>query len=726
MGLRMVALLCLAIAAHAQQSSPDENWVVVPAPRLLDYANTVPNSPSLVKSLGDAAEYLLRWRVPADAEAWKKRRPEVERSLRKAIGLEKLPARTPLNARVVGRQDFVDYTVENVIFESRPGFPVSANLYRPKAPAKGKRAAVLSPIGHYLGAGKTARDVQSRAIGLARMGFVVLTYDAIGQGERMFPGNIHHEAGYALLPLGETIAGWMVWDSMRAIDYLVSLPDVDGERIGVTGNSGGGLNTLFTAALDQRVRAAVIAGYTFEFNNWLKYGGTHCACTHLPGIFRAGEWFEIASLIAPRALLMMQGQNDGLFPISGARRAGHSVEAVYALTGERDRVRFLELPGQPHAYSRPFREPMYGWMARHLLGQASGEAIPEADTYPLPESDPRLLCDPQRNIFSRSPSVIELARKQALTAIGSLDIDQPPTAQWVRQLTAPPEEQPHYLAPRQSPATGGMPRKVTFTSEDGQYIPGLLWLPGMPAVPPKTVIVADDRGKKAVAQSGMVQALLDAGLAVFAVDLRGRGETLGWVTPNYNTSFRLTANQVMFGRPLAGRRAYDLIRAIDYLAAREWDAGQIVAVGVGNDVPAVLLAAAVDARIRGVAIGGYFHSFVSQMRPRHAAPSTLPARWNDPQISGGVDAGGYSVDFSAVIPYSLQTADIPDILAHIAPRRVLYCQTLDTKAPDADAVVSRFRRVTAKPGEGWIRYEPGRMLDGELLRDWIRSVNRTE
>ncbi|MBL8221604.1 MAG: acetylxylan esterase, partial [Bryobacterales bacterium] len=403
MRLNLVTFLCLAVSVHAQQAAPEEDWVVVPAPRLLDYANTVPNTPALVKSLGDAAEYLLRWRTPPDAEAWKQRRPQVERALRRAIGLEKLPERTPLNARVVARHDLGDYTIENVIFESRPGFLVSANLYRPKASAAGKRAAILSPIGHFLGAGKTASDVQARAIGLARLGFIVLTYDAIGQGERMFPGNIHHEAGYALLPLGETIAGWMVWDSMRAIDYLLTLPDVDSERIGVTGNSGGGLNTLFTAALDQRVRVAVVAGYTFEFNNWLKYAGMHCACTHLPGIFRAMEWFEIAGLIAPRALLMMQGQNDGIFPISGARRSGHSVETLYALAGEKAQVRFLELPGQPHAYTRPFREPMYGWMVRHLLGQGSGAPISEPDISTMPERDSRLLCDPRGDLLARSP-----------------------------------------------------------------------------------------------------------------------------------------------------------------------------------------------------------------------------------------------------------------------------------------------------------------------------------
>jgi cephalosporin-C deacetylase-like acetyl esterase len=127
---------------------------------------------------------------------------------------------------------------------------------------------------------------------LAQLGFVVLVYDAIGHGERNLPGNTHHHAGYALLPLGETIAGWMVWDTMRAVDYLASRSDVDPEKIGLAGNSGGGLNTLFSSAVEPRIKAAAVAGYVFEFRTWMKYGGSHCTCVYLPALYRSMEWFE--------------------------------------------------------------------------------------------------------------------------------------------------------------------------------------------------------------------------------------------------------------------------------------------------------------------------------------------------------------------------------------------------------------------------------------------------
>jgi cephalosporin-C deacetylase-like acetyl esterase len=724
------ALPCMALSLLAQTPARDDAWSVMAGGQVWDQPNIVPNAPALVKSLGDAAEYVLRWRVPADAAAWQRRRPEVERAFRKAIGLEVLPERSPLRAHTTARHDLGDYTIEDVIFESRPGFLVTANLYRPKTAAPGRRAAILCPIGHYLTAGKRAADVQARCIKLARMGFVVLTYDAIGQGERNISGNIHHEAGYALLPLGETVASWMVWDSMRGIDYLLTLPDVDPQRIGVTGNSGGGLNTLFTAALDPRVRAAAVVGFTFTFNNWLKYGGTHCTCTHLPGMSRGMEWFEIAGLIAPRALMMLHGDHDGIFPISGARRAGHATEAIYALAGHAGEARFTELAGQPHAYSRPYREAMYGWMAEHLLGQGTGEPIPEGDVRPLDEKDARLLCDPEGAVMPHSPTVMQWARQKAMDAIarmpGPVSGEQRARdTQWVRELTAPPEVPPHYLAPRggrATPVPDGQLEKISFVSEDGEPILGLLWLPAEHPAPFRTVIIADSRGKQAVAQSDLVRPLLDSGRALLAVDLRGRGETLGHMEPAWDTNFRLVANQVEFGQPLPGRRGFDLLRAVDYVRTRrELTSEGLAVVGLGDDGLSALLAAAADARIQSVVVSGYFHSFISQMRPMQSQGDGQGQGWNDAQLKGILKTPDYEIDLGSVIPSALLTVDVPDLVALVAPRKVLFCHARDAAVQGNEALVARFRQVTGAAGGNWIRYAPTQALDGQTLRAWLQN-----
>ena len=722
----LVALPCVAIPQSVAQ---DPRWIVTPNPNDLDSPNLPPYSTALVKSLSDAAEYVLRWKLPGDAQSWNSRRADVERAFRRAIGLGQEPQRTALNARITASHDLDGYVLENLIFESRPGFPVTANLYLPKTASSRKRAAVVCPIGHYLGPGKATTDIQARCIKLAKMGMVVLVYDAVGQGERMIPGNIHHEAGWALLPTGQTIAGWMVWDSMRAIDYLLTLPEVDPERIGITGNSGGGLNTLFTSALDPRIRAAVVAGYTFEFNNWLKYGGSHCTDTQLPGLFRSMEWFEIAGLIAPRALMMMQGELDNTFQISGARRTGRRVEALYTLIGHGANARFVELPGEQHAYSRPYRERMYGWMALHLLGQGNGDPIPEGDVEPLAERDPRLLCDPDGTIVPKSATAVDLARKDAMDALSHLP-GRSDAQRLVRELTAPPEEQPHLLrweTAERLDVPGGILEKLYYVSEDGEYVPALLWLPPQRGSTVRVVIIVDDRGKQAVAESGLVEPLLGAGFAVFSPDLRGRGETLGRVGKEHDNNFRLVANQILFGQPVAGRRGFDLIRAVDFLKLRkDVSIGDLALLGVGDEAPAALLAGAADDRIRRLGLAGYDHSFVSQMQPMVAKDKReMVDRWNSAERTGHINGPDYAVEMGSVIPRVLETADVPDLISLIAPRKVLFCQARDNEVGASETLRARFKRlVSASQGNGrWMRYEAGRKLDAALLLTWLREEN---
>ena len=726
----VAALLLIPAAAFSQETPSGDQWIVTPNLNDLDGTNLPPSSTALVKSLSDAAEYVQRWRLPGDAEGWAIRRREVERAFRHEIGLDPFPPRTPLHAKITGSHDFGEYAIENLIFESRPGFPVTANLYRPKDQGQ-KRAAVLCPIGHELDAGKARGEIQARCIKLAKLGFVVLVYDAIGQGERLVSGNIHHEAGYALLPPGETIAGWMVWDSMRALDYLQTLPDVDPRRIGVTGNSGGGLNTLFTAALDRRVRAAVVDGYTFEFNNWLKYAGAHCTCTQLPGLFRSMEWFEIAGLISPRPLLMMQGDHDDIFPISGARRSAARTEAIYALIQHPRAVRFDEVPGQHHSYGRPYRERMYGWMALHLEGKGNGDPIPEGDVTPLSDADPRLRCDPDGSILSRAPTVLALARKQALDEINRHPM--PPTEesleqirQWARDLAAPPESKPHLLKSEvdaKIAVPGGRLEKLFYVSEDGEYIPARLWLPSQSSG--RTIVVVDSRGKAAVAESGVVEPLLAKGIAVFAPDLRGRGETLGKVGTWQNNNFRLIANQVLFGRPLAGRRAFDLIRAVDYLQLRrDTPIQDLTVAGVGGDGLSALLAAAVDDRIKNAAVADFDHSFVSLMKAMAARDrKEMVLKWNSAERLGLIQASAYSVDLGSVIPDSVAVADVPELMLSISPRRVLFCQARDNGDEAAEASRLRFRHMMQAAGARAtsIRYDDGRKFDAALLLDWLRE-----
>jgi cephalosporin-C deacetylase-like acetyl esterase len=729
----LVILAGLIVLCSTLLAAEDSRWLVIPDINALEDYHVTPNSTALAKALTDAAEYVLRWQLPKDASSWWQRRSQLDLALRKALGLERLPERNPLNARILHSYEMGDYVLENVIFYSRPNLPVTANLYRPKAPSEGKRPAVVCPLGHYLDAGKGIAEYQVLCIKLAKLGFVVLAYDAIGHGERLIQGNTHHEAGFALLPLGQTIAGWMVWDSMRAIDYLLTLPEVDPQHIGVTGNSGGGLNTLFTSALDERVRAAAIAGYVFHFNNWIKYAGSHCTCCYLPGLYRSMEWFEVAGLIAPRAVLMLQGERDAMFPISGARKAGRNTDALYSLLGYKGLARFDEIKGQPHAYSQPYRERMYGWMLHHLMGKGTGEPIAEGDIRPLAEDDPKLICDKEGTIMAKVLSVVDLARNQAhelvssLPSEGSEEIRQA-TRHLVRELTAPPDREPHDLSPlsfEKIKIPAGLMEKVFFVSEDGQPVPGLLWLPQNQPAPYRTLIMVNDLGKSAVAESGVVEPLMQRGFAVISVDLRGRGETLGKSDTREDNNFHFAVHSVMWGRPAAGRRAFDLKRAVDFVQRREdLSTEGLAVVGFGDEALTALLAAVDDPRIQRVACAGYQSSFVSQMTSaKVSSRAELVRVWNSSAMKWGrLDNGRFKADLGSVIPSILLTADIPDIASLVFPRKLLFCQARDNGMPNSEQQQSRFKRVLQAVNPNatdWAWYYPERQFDTEFLLNWL-------
>lgn len=726
-----VFLVWFALRACALAQSSNV-WDLQPPVFVTERPLSLPQSPVLLKSIIDATEQLSKWTPPTSADTWQHRRSQVKSQFQRTLGLDPLPERTPLHAKVLRTHSFAGYTVENVVFQSRPGFHVTANVYRPNPVAQGRHPAVVSPIGHFLSAGKTATDVQSRCIGLARRGFVVLAYDAIGQGERMVTGNIHHEAGYALLPLGQTIAGWMVWDSMRAVDYLQSREDVDPDRIGITGNSGGGLNSLFTAAIDERIACTVVVGFTFEFSNWIQYGGAHCTCTHLPGVFQQMDWFEIGGLIGPRPLLMIQGARDAIFPITGARQSAARVGRIYEALDQPSKLSFEALADQPHAYSRPFREVMYPWMERHLNPEAIRTEAAEGDVTPLPEKDPRLLCDPAGEFMPRTPTVVELARTRALTLVQTKntpadDVSRAQRIERIREWVRPPDDGPSFLAPRihrRGQSASATWELLTFNSEDGLPLPAILWTPTNVPPPVRCVVVADSKGKAAIATSGLPERLTAQGWAVLAVDLRGRGETLGRHGPTYDTNFRLVANQILSGSPLAARRAYDLLRAVEYVRTRtNITSADLTLAGFNEDALPALLAATQDTRFQRLILSGLPHSFASQMLAR-----TPPARdrmgdaWNDPQLDGIVRNAERATDFGSVLPGILELGDIPELILDAGKHPLLLGGFSDALAGTDSAARQRFKAMVLSASNPQCDYRTGARLDVDEIAAWLRAA----
>ncbi len=258
-----------------------------------------------------------------------RRQKEVREKILRLIG--GLPEeRGPLNVRHTGTVERGDYRFEEIIYESLPGFHVTANVYVP-AQGSGPFPAILMPVGHSPGGKESERDT---ALGLARKGFVVLKYDPIGQGERLQyydpdlraskvggPTQEHsHANGHAFL-IGDNVARYRIWDGMRGIDYLLTRKDVDPKRIGCTGCSGGGTLTAYIAALDERVQAAAPACYITSWEELLTKLGPQDAEQTFPRFLAEGlNIADYVELFAPKPYLIASTIED-FFPLEGARSA---------------------------------------------------------------------------------------------------------------------------------------------------------------------------------------------------------------------------------------------------------------------------------------------------------------------------------------------------------------------------------------------------------------------
>jgi dienelactone hydrolase len=317
-------------------------------------------------------------------EDWEKARPRLQRQYFDMLGLIDPTEKTPLNAKVTGTLTRGEVVVENLHFQSRPGLYVTGNLYRPKATPKKKSPAILYLCGHTgreRDGNKTA--FQDHGMWFARNGYVCLLIDTLQLGE--IAGTHHgtynlnrwwwHSRGY-------TPAGVECWNGVRAIDYLVSRPEVDADKIGVTGISGGGAATIWIAAADPRVKVAVPVSGMSDLESYVKNKviNGHCDCMFLYNTHR-WEWTTMAALIAPRPMLFANSDNDGIFPMDGNRRIMARLREVYKLLDKPELVEEYVSKGG-HDYRPDLRLAIFRFFDKHLMGVK--RKIEDADDEPLP------------------------------------------------------------------------------------------------------------------------------------------------------------------------------------------------------------------------------------------------------------------------------------------------------------------------------------------------------
>jgi len=631
-----------------------------------------------------------------------------------------LPKRTPLRPRVVGTVERPGYRIEKVIFESLPKFYVTANLYIPTsirtpvwAEGQAPFPGVLSPCGHHA-EGKACDTYQQVYVSLARKGFVVLAYDPLGQGERSQYWDAaegrsllglcvpeHINCGNQLYLLGENLAKYRIWDGVRALDYLVSRPEVDGKRIGCTGNSGGGTLTTYLVAVDDRIVAGAPGCYiTTLRERFLSRKSADPEQNLLPQIAQGIDHVEYLAMHAPEPLIICAAKKD-FFPIKGARQTYRWLQELYSKLGARTKVAKVEVD-LPHGFSQPLREGMYRWFQRWLR-PTSGEKTWRESPVRL-EKPETLWCtktgqvaaslSDQRTIHFFITQTLRGARKKHHRPT------RPRLSDYRKRVKANLLSLLAIGLPKGSPVARTMKRgeagslvweHLVIETEAGIVVPAVLHRPknargGLPGL-----LLIHEMGKEA--------ALLDArraatrGMVVLAIDVRGVGETrsrvLAWnyeYDAPYGTETDLNYMSFMVGRPLAGGRTLDVLAATRYLAERgDVSARGIVARGVGLGGLTVLLAAALNDSIAEVVV------------------EDIPVDYRSM-----VEADIYRHPSKFLLPGVLQKLDLPDVAALVAPRPLTLINLLDAQGHPLDPGTARRRYRRAVQVFNWLKV-PGQL-----------------
>src|SRR5262245_17800621 len=518
---------------------------------------------------------------PANRAAWAERRTALRAAMLAAAGpVPEKPC--DLKPQILGRLDRDGYRIEKLIFQSRPDVWVTSNVYVQSG--DGKRPAVLAVHGHHAWA-RIDRDVQAYCLGLVKLGFVVLCVDAFGAGERHAQparGTYHGALdGSALWPVGQSLLGMQVYDNRRAVDYLLTRPEVDPERLGITGASGGGNQTKSAGRLDERLKCVVPV---CSVGNYQAYFHVPCCvCEVLPGVLRFTEEGDVLGLVAPRPLLVISADKDS-FQFSPAEAAKSVARAkhIYDFSSDAAKLRHRVVEGG-HGSNQSMREAMYGWMTRWLKREGGGEPIKEPR---FQTEDPETIrCFP--DIAKRpqpwlTPTTFAKRTGQALL---KGNFPKPPdhaedwesTAVYMRsQLRkalgpVPPLPKEVYNSGVTDLNDGLLTQMVQLNSEPGLRLPVTYWLrrDDKKAYPACIVVHLD--GFNAAAEHAASRQFRDAGWVVVFPRLRGTDDQpparVGGA-PDHNPA----EQGVLLGRPLLGQWMFDL----QVLVARQVFADRLV------------------------------------------------------------------------------------------------------------------------------------------------------
>lgn len=663
--------------------------------------------------------------------------------------------KTPLNPVISGTIERKTYRIEKVIFESQPQVFVTAHLYVPASGNPNARPpypAILSSLGHTSN-GKAYRNYQYVFQTLARMGYVVLAFDPFGQGERhqylnpktgksrYSPTGEHSQAGRPLLLLGASFSQYLAWDAVRALDYLLTRPEVDPTRIGLTGHSGGGTMTMYLCALEPRIQVAVeVEGNSENLAgpNYDPPGAVADAEQNLVGGLAMDSGDSGSPLLvdrgdllmafAPKPLLMCFSTHDSGTTYSptyveGTHEVFQELKNAYKRLGAEEKVS-LFTSTLPHDFDFLNRQATYAWF-NQWLGK-KGVSTDEAEFESSPKDDLNCTSTGEALTSLGGRSVLQInndrartisAASSALPSIEKLAEHKEGIRRSLKKILALPAKRtalnPHIASFFEG--LGLSYQLFDFHSEAQVRVPGWWIEPKGETRPLPTIIYVSEHGKDSVAgDPNEMASVALMGFAICAIDLRGVGVTYPRSPKGGPLFYRGEHSDsgyawagLTIGKPVLGQRVWDILCCLDYLETRsDVDMTRLHLLGGGGGAIASLMAAVLDDRVKSIALNRGLADFRSV-----------------------VESEDYSIALAWLVFGILREFDLPDLVATLVPRPCLLLnptgplggalsmQTLEAKYRNALDLYSR-----ANAGD---RLKLLVQSDGEFqktLQDWLKLV----
>ena len=612
---------------------------------------------------------------------WEKRQATIKRLMAEIVG--EFPAKTPLNPVITGTVKKEGYTVEKLYFESRPGFYVTAALFLPTA-KKGKMPAILYCSGHYQNAFRSP-SYQKTILNLVKKGFVVLAFDPIGQGERLeyfgADGTVdasigavdqHTFPGLQSFITGLSPVQYFIWDGIRAVDYLISRKEVDPARIGITGQSGGGTQTAYIAAMDERIVAAAPECYITTFDKLFRSFGTGDPEQNMMYAIKKGiDQSDLLAVRAPKPALIVATTRD-IASIQGTRDVYHENKKAYAVLGFPDNLQLSE-DDAVHECTTKNRESIVAFFQKHLNHPGDPK---EMEVELLNDLELRITPTGLVQKSLKGETLFSLNIKKTDETLKKRESDKPKDADFSHDIALKAKSLIGYNDPalsQESIFSGRLWRnacaieKYLIKGTGHYYIPVLRLTTNN--THGKTVLLLDDRGKaSAASKDGLAEQLALQGYQVIVPDLSGYGELS---RPKNDIGFSIQdvplyiwcAGLLTHKSPLAVR-VEEIKRVTDFIKTLD-GSGALTGLAFGTLTPVLLHAAVINNDFNQLALVDPLYAYESIVRERD-----------------------YRMKFVMSTPDGvIGKYDLPDLIAALSPVKILMINPVNALDKPVDKAV---------------------------------------